>query len=489
MFQKTSMQETQSRTIEIRLPAGRMPPMQDHALLLCRVPAVEAMAVTANRLLRFEFPATRNAIVLQRLIGQHAQNPRPSKKALDTLPLTMLESIAAMLWQESLAETPQDNKAENNLLALLVLAIETAEFRPQALVSADIETLGHADAGHYSTQLHSYYFKGQTDRDTLRAILEQNACRTDFVDKAPPDTSPDGLLMAYLACRRLSAPFAWASLLGALDADALRRYPMLAELDRHHRQLQSGGFYEQLLEEKEEKTIEKAEKNAEKTAENTQKTAECGLTPDNVLVWLDRLWGFLQQSGPRPVREVVIVEGETEKRLLPLYAQSAGMDFEQMGVYLLPAGGKNQVVNLYTRLSAVLAVPVFVLLDTDAVQAAEHIRQRLRAGDAVYHLREGEFEDMYDLDVVVKTINRHHQPHPALTQKALTDMMREHRFAGRVELLTTLWTSHNWGRFDKTDFALKMAEFVEQSARPPESIKRLLDAMTAIYPQVEHQPK
>jgi hypothetical protein len=255
----------------------------------------------------------------------------------------------------------------------------------------------------------------------------------------------------------------WADLLDMLsesDMD-LAAYPALYELMQHHQTLEANGFYEQFQN-------------------------EGGLQPETVFAWIDRLSGHLLQAGARPVREMVIVEGETERRLLPLFARSAGIDFEGLGVFVLPAGGKNQVSALYSRLSDVLNGPIFVLLDTDAMEAGDAVKKQLRAGDAVYVLSEGEFEDTYDPALVVKTINRHFQPHPPLTQQSLAQLMRDNNYTGRVELLKALWVDHHWGQFDKTDFALKMAEALSlqgANMRPPDSIRKLLEAIMKIHPK------
>ena len=67
-----------------------------------------------------------------------------------------------------------------------------------------------------------------------------------------------------------------------------------------------------------------------------------------------------------PVRMVVIAEGATEETLLPEFAKRCGYDFDKEGVYVLSAGGKNQVVKLYYQLVETLKLPIFVLLDKDA---------------------------------------------------------------------------------------------------------------------------
>lgn len=108
-----------------------------------------------------------------------------------------------------------------------------------------------------------------------------------------------------------------------------------------------------------------------------------------------------------PVSVVVIVEGITEEILLPEFASILGFDFLKYGIKVLPAGGKNQVVKLYYNLSQELKIPIFILLDKDAVDNVEAINKRLRPIDKVYLLNSGEFEDLLPKNLIVKTINSH----------------------------------------------------------------------------------
>ena len=122
------------------------------------------------------------------------------------------------------------------------------------------------------------------------------------------------------------------------------------------------------------------------------------------------------------------------------------------------------------------------------IQQRKPSKKNLRTGDAVYVLEEGEFEDTYDPSLVIKTINRHYQPYPLLTEQSLQALMLENNHTGRVDLLKSLWVNRGWGQFDKTDFALKMAEALnEQTGLPSQSIRKLLNAIMAIHPRSLHK--
>lgn len=107
-----------------------------------------------------------------------------------------------------------------------------------------------------------------------------------------------------------------------------------------------------------------------------------------------------------PIEKVVLVEGITEEILLPKFAKLCGCDFDKRGINLISAGGKNQVVRIFYRLADVLKLPIFVLLDSDAKSNFEEIKPKLRKGDKVYVLKNGEFEDVLPLNLIKRTLNQ-----------------------------------------------------------------------------------
>lgn len=106
-----------------------------------------------------------------------------------------------------------------------------------------------------------------------------------------------------------------------------------------------------------------------------------------------------------PIGKVILVEGITEEILLPRFAKLCGCDFDKRGINLISAGGKNQVVRIFYQLADVLKLPIFVLLDSDAKSNFEEIKPKLRKGDKVYVLKNGEFEDVLPLNLIKRTLN------------------------------------------------------------------------------------
>lgn len=168
-----------------------------------------------------------------------------------------------------------------------------------------------------------------------------------------------------------------------------------------------------------EKSVFKFDKNVEILLKNKINIVDAIKLFDdkkmpNNLKWLKSLTDKDDQIKEReksaltfPVEKVVIVEGITEEILLPKFAKICEVDFDKRGVYLISAGGKNQVVKLFYQFSEILKLPIFVLLDNDAGESYEEIRPRLRKGDKVYVIEKGEFEDILPLTLIKRALNKH----------------------------------------------------------------------------------
>jgi len=60
-----------------------------------------------------------------------------------------------------------------------------------------------------------------------------------------------------------------------------------------------------------------------------------------------------------PIEKVLICEGITEETLLPVFGKICGFDFDKNGIHVISAGGKNQVVKTFYKLSSELKIPIF----------------------------------------------------------------------------------------------------------------------------------
>ena len=418
-----------SRPIEVLLPDERY----QETSLLFKVPVWDNLAASANRLLKFEFPPKREVKVYERLIKTNGLSSGLSKKVLESLPVSWLETIYRDLWQSFCGES---DSPVNNWLSLFLLIEEFEEFELSQWVVDDIRLLGERDTG----VTHSYYYREALNRDAMMALLSGNGYRTDFLSaldetQAEDDTS---LQLAYLACRRFTRVLPWMELLACLGPGDWIKFPRLARLQRILELLDSVLDMQESL-----------------NAENFIQRA----------YWMQ---GFLGQAEvseaavlaglPCPVKELVIVEGETENLLLPLFAKAKGLDFNALGIYLLPAGGKNHVLSLYRENALNLRIPICVVLDCDAESIVEELREHLRPQDYIFHIAEGEFEDMYDLPLIIQTINHYYQPYPELNELGFDEIAKESQAQGRVQMLKAVWQTYNLGSFDKIKFASQYAE-------------------------------
>lgn len=148
-----------------------------------------------------------------------------------------------------------------------------------------------------------------------------------------------------------------------------------------------------------------------------------------------------------PVEEVLIVEGATEETLLPEFAKKCGYDFDKEGIYILSAGGKNQVVKLYYALVEKLKLPIFVLLDKDAAQNREYILTKLRDSDKVHLLECGEFEDLLPIELVERTLEYELNNISIIEQEMITTE------ESMVKNLEEVFKTRGMHEFKKVEFA------------------------------------
>ena len=153
-----------------------------------------------------------------------------------------------------------------------------------------------------------------------------------------------------------------------------------------------------------------------------------------------------------PIKKLVICEGITEEILLPEFSKILGYDFDKNGVQMISAGGKNQVVKMFYEYGKILKAPIFVLLDSDAKNNYEEIKPRLRAGDKVYLLKKGEFEDILALPLIEKTLKA------SIKNISLTPSEEPDKTEGMVHYLTEFYKKRGVHEFKKSDFALAVKE-------------------------------
>lgn len=153
-----------------------------------------------------------------------------------------------------------------------------------------------------------------------------------------------------------------------------------------------------------------------------------------------------------PLEKIIITEGITEEILLPKFAKLWGVDFDKLGIYLISAGGKNQVVKLFYQFADVLKLPIFVLLDSDAKENLAEIKPKLRNIDKVHILKNGEFEDILPLNLIKKTLNNHLKNFASIT---LEDLRKD---LPMTKILEEIFKQKGFNDFKKAEFATLIAE-------------------------------
>ena len=170
-----------------------------------------------------------------------------------------------------------------------------------------------------------------------------------------------------------------------------------------------------------------------------------------------------------PVEKVVIAEGATEETLLPEFAKRCGYEFDKEGIYVLSAGGKNQVVKLYYRLVDSLKLPIFVLLDKDAKENLEEIKPKLRSIDKIHLLACGEFEDLLPLELVQRTLD-YQLNNISMMEKEMLNAPEP-----RVKILEEVFKTRGMHEFKKVEFAQMVKKNIKTNADISDEICEIIN--------------
>ncbi len=153
-----------------------------------------------------------------------------------------------------------------------------------------------------------------------------------------------------------------------------------------------------------------------------------------------------------PLSKVILAEGITEEILLPKFGRLLGYNFDEEGIQVIGAGGKNQVVKTYYKLAEELKIPIFILLDNDANDNLNQIEPKLRQIDCVHLISSGEFEDLLPQNLILKTINYELQNFATITENEFNPEL------SAVANLVEIFRLKGLHEFKKADFAQKVEE-------------------------------
>ncbi len=172
-----------------------------------------------------------------------------------------------------------------------------------------------------------------------------------------------------------------------------------------------------------------------------------------------------------PVEKVLLVEGITEEILLPKFAKILNYDFKKKGVFVISAGGKNQVVKYFYRFAQCLKIPIFVLLDSDAQENYEQIMPRLRENDFVHVISKGEFEDILPKALVKKTVNYE------MENISTGDLAKLDSGNSTVEFLEEFFRNRGLHEFKKAEFATFVGENIQDEFDVSPEIREVLEKL------------
>jgi hypothetical protein len=162
-------------------------------------------------------------------------------------------------------------------------------------------------------------------------------------------------------------------------------------------------------------------------------------------------------------RLILLVEGATETILMPHFARLLGCDFDKLGVLAVGTGGANQTSRKYLLLKDMTSIPIYIVLDADALQQVEIIGDIRRDSDRLHVWSAGDIEDTFAAPVLLSQINYYVAARGAepLSLSQLPDGER------RTAALNKAFRKRGLGDFDKIGFARSIVDRLQDPADVP----------------------
>ncbi len=172
---------------------------------------------------------------------------------------------------------------------------------------------------------------------------------------------------------------------------------------------------------------------------------------------------------------LIIVEGATELILLPHVAKCVGRPLESQALLMIAAGGAKQVSRRYMLLKESLLMPIVCLLDSDAAEQAEQIRESLRAHDSLYLISQGEVEDTFETPTFVGLLNSY-----LLSLHATADLFQSADFKAsggvrKSQMAQRLLKQRAKLDFDKVAFAKIAVQNLQNGEDVPKELRSIVD--------------
>src|SRR5271157_2220855 len=143
------------------------------------------------------------------------------------------------------------------------------------------------------------------------------------------------------------------------------------------------------------------------------------------------LKAVLYELGLRPsdifyANGIVFAEGQTEKVVLPTWSAKMGIDFDRLGISVLPTNGKasgKYHLTVWTDAAENTGIPYYLILDKDAQEEAKKLREKLIPEENLFLLKKGTIEEYYPKERVIQAIEKEYSIKLSEEEKKLDSPM------------------------------------------------------------------
>lgn len=126
------------------------------------------------------------------------------------------------------------------------------------------------------------------------------------------------------------------------------------------------------------------------------------------------LKNVLHELGLRPsdifyANGVIFVEGPTEKTVLPIWASKMGIDFDRMGISMIPTYGKasgRYHLAVWTDAAENTGIPYYFILDKDAQDQTKKLKEKLVPEENLFLLKKGPIEEYYPVERIIDGLKK-----------------------------------------------------------------------------------
>jgi hypothetical protein len=147
---------------------------------------------------------------------------------------------------------------------------------------------------------------------------------------------------------------------------------------------------------------------------------------------------------------------------------------------LLAAGGAKQVSKRFFQLRDIVSVPLFCVLDRDAVEQSELIRDALRDFDQLHVLADGEIEDAFEPKFFASVLNNYLNAKLASAEPiAASELAPDRQGRGRTATARHILRQRASLDFDKVEFAQLARDQLRTAGDIPAELRHIIGTIMA----------